>query len=324
MRSSLPLTLLLLAAGCETTHHARVSHGAGLDEGSPVLVSGVRVGEVREVRVVEGEVDVAFVIARDHDVTLREDSCALATPREGGPGALTLTPGTGAPLTEPRAIPQCELPSNVIGDLARDLGGTLGEVLRSLSEGILGGGGAGPPGGSGTLPLPLPGLPGLPPAPTTPRDPSDPSGPRDPTGPSDAPPPPDLPPPPSFDGVCAGLTLRVDGIERAGPVPVQLPRGGHRVWLEVRNDTARTMRVGSIAQATFTDAERRAMRPVSLPGEPEAWLMPFDVPSRGTARRAVIFAERERPRLDEVEARRSAPSDDPLAWCTLRATGLAR
>lgn len=321
MRSSiLGLTLLSLAAGCETTHHARVSHGAGLDEGSPVLVSGVRVGEVREVRVVEGEVDVAFVIGRDHDVTLREDSCALAMPREGGPGALTLSPGTGAPLTEPRTIPQCELPSSAIGDLARDLGGTLGEVLRSLTEGILGGG-ASPP-GSGPLPLPLPGLPGLPSPPSPPSGPSGPSDPGD--APTDPPPPPDLPPPPSFDGVCAGLTMRVDGVERAGPALAHLPQGGHRVWLEVRNDTERTMRVGSIAQATFTDAERRALRSVNLPGEPEAWLMPFDVPARGVARRSVIFAGRDRPRLDEVEARRSAPADDPLAWCTVRATGLAR
>ncbi|HBQ19131.1 MAG TPA: hypothetical protein DEF51_51055, partial [Myxococcales bacterium] len=81
---------------CDDTHHARVSQGAGLHEGSPVLVSGVRVGEVEAVTVIEGQVDVELSIASDHQVTLRQDSCVLAAAGDGEP-TLVLVPGTGAP-----------------------------------------------------------------------------------------------------------------------------------------------------------------------------------------------------------------------------------
>ncbi len=315
--------LLLAATGCETTHHARVDDGAGLEEGSAVMVSGVRVGDVKSIHVVEGQVDVEFVISDDHDVTLRTDSCAMALRREGQPPALLIVPGEAAPLTEERAIPQCELPTEALDDLARQLGGTLGDLLRSFGGGLLGGGGPGGGGpGGGTIPLPLP-LPGLRPpgagAPSPPPDepPDDTTAPLD--APGDAP-----PPPPSFDGACDGLSLRIERTERASAVPVFMPQGGHRVWLEVRNDSDRTMRVGSIAQATFTDADRRAMTPVRLPNESDIWFMPFDVPANGTARRCVVFEGSAPPRLDEIEARRSAPAADPLAWCTLHGTALHR
>ncbi|MCB9592465.1 MAG: MCE family protein [Sandaracinaceae bacterium] len=311
MRSaSLGLLLLVLASGCETTHHARVGDGAGLDEGSPVMVSGVRVGAVRSVHVIEGQVDVEFVIDDGHDVTLRDDSCALAMRREGEAPTLMVMVGEGAPLTEERAIPQCELATDGLDDLARQLGGTLGDIMRSLGSGLFGGG----PGGGGAPPIPLPGLPGLP----GPPDPPPSNGPS--PDPSTSPP----PPPPAFDGACDGLSVRVERVEPERVVPVILPQGGQRVWLEVRNDRQETMRVGSIAQATFTDADRRALTSVRLPSDAEVWFMPFDVPARGTARRAVVFEGREPPRLDEIEARRSAPAADPLAWCTLRGTGLNR
>ncbi len=319
--TSFGMLSLLAASGCQTAHHARVDHGAGLDRGSPVMVSGVRVGEVREVRVVEGQVDVEFVLSDDHEVTIREDTCALALAREGEGAVLLLTPGEGAPLAEERAIPQCELlPEGALGDLARQLGGALGDLLRQFGGG-LGNGGGGGGGGGGTLPLPLPiprlpGLPDLAPPPSSPSAPSTP----DPLAP---PPPADAPPPPSFDGVCEGLSVRVERVERAEPVLLHLPDGGHRVWLEFRNDSDRAMQVGSIAQASFTDAERRAQTPATVPGQSDAWFMPFEVPARATARRCVLFAG-DAPRLDEIEARRSAPAAAPLDWCTLRAAGLSR
>ncbi|MCA9608479.1 MAG: MCE family protein [Myxococcales bacterium] len=321
--TALGILLLLAATGCEPTHHARVDDGAGLEEGSAVMVSGVRVGDVKSVHVVEGQVDVEFVIGDDHDVTLRTDSCALAVRREGQPPQLVIVPGEAAPLTEEQAIPQCQLPTDSLDGIARQLGGTLGEMLRSFGGGLLGGGGPGGGGsGGGTIPLPLP-IPGLrpPPSPSTPSTPDD----APPDHPTDPPPPPDLPPPPpSFDGACDGLSVRVERTEAAGAVPVFMPQGGHKVWLEVRNDSDRTMRVGSIAQATFTDADRRALTPVRLPSDTDLWFMPFDVPAHGTASRAVVFEGPGAPRLDEIEARRSAPAADPLDWCTLHGTRLSR
>jgi len=93
--------------------------------------------------------------------------------------------------------------------------------------------------------------------------------------------------------------------------------------LEFRNEGSETMRVGSVAQATFSSTSREALTPARVPSESDAWFMPFDVPAHGTARKALLFEGTEDPELNELEARRSAPSADPLAWCTLRATGLA-
>ena len=59
---SLALTALSLA-GCGSlgpaTHHARLADGAGIAAQSPVLVAGVRVGQVQSIQVVDGVVDVA-------------------------------------------------------------------------------------------------------------------------------------------------------------------------------------------------------------------------------------------------------------------------
>lgn len=302
------LALIPLLAGCETKHHARVDDGAGLDEGDPVMVSGVRVGEVREIVVVEGQVDVVFVIDDEHDVTLREDSCALALRGEGGP-TLVLAPGQGPPLTEERPIPQCAPASPELREMMGQLGDAVGGMLRDL----LGGGGASGGGRPG-----VPNIPGLP-FPGAPSDP--PSSDRDP---EPGPAPTDVPPPPSFDGTCGGLSVEVGGVEAADPVPLVMPQGGHRVWLVFSNASDRPMRIGSISQATFTDSGRRTSTPARAPNETCAWFMPFDVPAHGTARKCVLFEGSDRPRIDEIEARRSGPASDPLDWCTLRATGLAR
>ena len=296
---------LLLSSGCDTVHHARVDNGAGLVEGSGVMVSGVRVGSVREIHVVQDAVDVGFVIDDGHDVTLREDSCALAVAGESEP-TLVVMPGVGDPLTEPRALPQCELPGGQLRDLLGSVGDTLGGLLRSLGSGLSGGGSS--PGG---LP-PIPGLPSPPPNTAPPN-----------TAPPNTAPPNTVPAPPSFDGRCDGLSLRIDSVRRQPPSGLRLRDGGHRVCLEFRNDAGETMRVGSRTQATFVDQGRRALSPVSLPSDPEVWFMPFDVPANGTARRCVIFEGSTPPQLDEVESRRSAPAANPLAWCTLRGTGLA-
>lgn len=310
--SLIGLALLTLLGGCQTTHHARVDDGAGLHEGSGVMVSGVRVGEVREVVVIEGQVDVAFVIEDAHDVTLRADSCAMAIRGEGEP-TLIIVPGAGEPLPEGQALPQCDLGNAELRGLIQQFGDTVGGVLRNL----LGGGGSGGSGGSGgTSPLPgLPNIPGLP-FPGAPPAPSDP----DPDPPNNAP----LPPPPSFDGTCDGLSARVDSVEAADAVPLVMPEGGQRVWLVFSNDTDRPMRVGSVSQAVFTDSGRQTLTPTRVPSEACAWYMPFDIPAHGTARKCVLFGGSGVPSIDEIEARRSAPASDPLDWCTLRGSGLAR
>ncbi|HJL14643.1 MAG TPA: MCE family protein, partial [Sandaracinaceae bacterium LLY-WYZ-13_1] len=144
----LAAAVLVLLGGCDPTYHARLDDGRGLGEGSPVHVSGVRVGEVQSVRVIEGQVDVEWTLEGDHEVTVRTDSCAMAVPREGEGPALVVVPGEGEPLEEERPIPQCELGSAALGDVMRGLGEGLGNLMEELGRGLLGGGGPGGGGGS--------------------------------------------------------------------------------------------------------------------------------------------------------------------------------
>lgn len=130
------------------------------------------------------------------------------------------------------------------------------------------------------------------------------------------------PPDPPAGPRCPGLEARVLRTEAVGPISAMIPDGGHRVWLEFSNTTDVTMQVGSISDATFANPERRAITPARVPTEAEAWNVPFDVPAHGTSLRTVLFGGPDAPRLDELEARRSAPAADPTAWCTLRSARL--
>lgn len=158
----------LLLFGCDPTYHARVDDGAGLSEGSPVLVSSVRVGQVESVRVVEDHVDVELSIGRDHEITMRADACALARRTEQGP-ELIIMPGRGAPLEDGRVIPQCEITQGDVGDLLRTLGQGVGDMLRQLGQGMSGGAGQAPFPFGGASPSPsAPGAAPLPPPPSLP------------------------------------------------------------------------------------------------------------------------------------------------------------
>lgn len=291
----------VLLAACDATHHARLDDGAGLAEGSPVIVSSVRVGQVDSVRVQEGQVDVEFSIDSDHEITLRADACALARRSEAG-SELIVVPGTGAALEDERAIPQCEITSDDVGGLLRSLGEGMGDMLRQLGQGLFGqpGGssGSGGSGGSGgstapipPLPIPVPSLPGI--------------------------------PAPTASSGCDSMRVRVERTEAAPAVPLHLPDGGQRVWIEIANDSDQAMRVGALGDATFTDASGRTLNVAEVPGDSEAWFMPFAVPARARRSVSVTFATREAPRIDRVEVQHSAPESDPLAWCTIRASGLA-
>lgn len=300
----------LLLAACDATHHARLDDGAGLAEGSPVIVSSVRVGQVKSVRVLEGQVDVEFAIDSDHEITLRADACALARRTEAG-SELIVVPGTGAAIEEDRPIPQCEVTSDDLGGVLRSLGEGVNDMLRQLGQGLFGPPGSGG-GSSAPLPLPIPSLPGggssapLPlPIPSLP-------GPGSPSAPA-----------PSASTVCDSLRVRVERTEVAAPVPLHLPSGGHRVFLEIANDSDQAARVGALGDATFTDASGRALDVAEVPGEAQGWFMPFTV--AGGARRSVsvTFAGAEAPRIDRVEVQHTAPEERPLDYCVLRASGLA-
>jgi hypothetical protein len=272
------IVLPLILIGCNSTHVARLDNGGGLGEGSRVVVSGVQVGAVTDVRVVEGHVDVVFEIDSDHEITFREDACALGFPEDGG-GYLLVTPGTGAAREDDaeHPIPQCQIGSNgATDDTFRDLAQGMGELLEQLGRGIFT-----PPNGQGsgqggTLPIPFPNLP-MP----APRDESD---------------------------ACERVAVRADGVER-------MPEG-YRAWIDFHNANTFAIRVGSVNDASFMDAEGRVLEPEMLPrGDTNVWFMPFDLPANASQRVAVVF--RMEPSIATIEVRQSSPSDDPLSWCTI-------
>ncbi|MCA9494188.1 MAG: MCE family protein [Myxococcales bacterium] len=152
MRGVWILVLGLLACG-GTTYTAELDHASGLHEGSPVELSGVRVGEVTGVAVAGEKVHVSFGVGREHELALHADACVIVN-AAGPEASLTLMPGD-AGAWEAGTLPACQL-SNLVGDLgqqldqavqavrqlapdARELGQTLGQATREFTEGLAAG-----------------------------------------------------------------------------------------------------------------------------------------------------------------------------------------
>ena len=142
LRRALALSCaLLVCAGCQDEYRARVSDGSGLAEGTSVTVSGVGVGEVRSVRVVEGQVEVELAFAREHEITVRDDACARVV-RSEGMTRLEIEPGVGAPIEEDIAIVECiDEPEPQSTDILQQLGDGFGQIMQQLGRGMLGPGG---------------------------------------------------------------------------------------------------------------------------------------------------------------------------------------
>ncbi len=293
-RSATLATLTLALAGCQPTHHARLDDGAGLTEGSPVLVSSVRVGHVKSVRVVEANVDVEFEIDDEHQVTLRTDSCALARHADGQrEAALILMLGTGAMREGEAPIAQCRIELGAeAGQLMRQLGEGIGGVLRQFGRGLFGG---------------------------TPSDPSHPSSPQAP--PSAPQPPPSQPfaPLPTVRTqaeACEAVRIRVDRIERVEAIPVLLPSGGYRLFLEFANNNDVPMEIGGATDASFIERNGHAHTGVATPTDATDWFMPFTVPANAFRRVSVVIASDSQPlMLREIGAVALSPG---FLSCTVR------
>lgn len=314
------LTVLCLGAcSCARTHTARLDDGGGLAAGAPVMVRGVRVGEVRAVSVRDGAAEVRFAIEREHDVEMHADACAVAAPSAEQP-LLIVIPGESAePLADDTPLPECRLTRDDVVALGDLFGETFADVFRALSEGLF-----------GNLPMPglpgLPGSPGMPGMPTAPHPapappPAPPPAPAPapspgPTGPAPGLPPPPLPAGPRPDA-CEALSVRLDGTEPVGALPMVLPAGGTRVFFVFDNAGDAAVEVGPRLEAVFTDASRRT---ISAPHLPDAtgWFMPFTVPARASHRTSVVFGP-DAGMPAGVEVRRVSAVDRPFDTCTLSA-----
>lgn len=159
--ASLGVGLVLLACS-PPTQHARLSNARGLREGAQVIVAGVVVGTVTSVTVRDGMVDAAFQIEQDHQIRLRQDSCALAAAPAGALTTLVLIPGEGAPQATPTAVPECQPQTADFEALFRTLGQAATGLLQSLGNLVPNGP---PASGTPTPTAPAP-TPPTPPTPT--------------------------------------------------------------------------------------------------------------------------------------------------------------
>ena len=131
-----------------------------------------------------------------------------------------------------------------------------------------------------------------------------------------------MPPPPDQAGGsgCSAVSARVDGVEQVSAVPILLSNGGYRVWFIFQNNSAETMEIGSVTQATFTDRNRQTLTVAQMPSESSGWFMPFTVGANATARVSVVFDTQQRPDLARVEARQSHVAGQPLQTCVVQST----
>ncbi|MGE0786075.1 MAG: MlaD family protein [Sandaracinaceae bacterium] len=292
------LFVLSVMSACGSSRHARVSDGAGLSEGSPVIASGIQIGTVKSVALMEGSVDVEFEIDGHNEMTWREDTCALAVRGENGPGLLLMM-GEGEVLADDdeRAIPECQLHAPELEGLFEQVGTLLGGVLRAFGQGFSQG---------GPIPVPMPQLPGLAP-------PSPPS--------SQAP----LPPPPNVgqgSNACEHVVVRIDSIERVAPIAGILPSGGHRAWLRFDNTSDEPVQTGPRTRARFVDRSGATLATETDPST-DAWFLPVTVAAHAYARVSVLFAGADAPELDRIEADGAGPLGQPFAECTIQASGLS-
>ena len=118
--------------GCgEDELRVELPAAAGLVEGSPVQMRGVRVGEVQRLALVEGAVTVSAEVESRDDLRLRSDACAAAG---GEPPRLVIVAGVNeAPLDDEAVLPACS-----VGGLAGQLTETAGAMLRGLEEALAG------------------------------------------------------------------------------------------------------------------------------------------------------------------------------------------
>lgn len=122
---ALVAALLPLVTACESEMSARVREASELAEGSPVILAGVRVGEVKGLEVAGGDapVLVRFVVEGDNQEAIAAGACSRA---EGG--TLVLEAGTDTPVVEGQ-ISACE------PGLLDGLRGA-GELFRGAVEGM--------------------------------------------------------------------------------------------------------------------------------------------------------------------------------------------
>ncbi|MEM9074658.1 MAG: MCE family protein [Myxococcota bacterium] len=276
------------ASACSgPTYRAQLDDGAGLQAGSPVQVSGVAVGEVKEIKLVGEVVDVTFAVERGHELELHADACASAV--EGTAPYLEVFPGEQPTALGQQPIPRCPLPTEELGEL----GEALGEGLRQLFEGMGQGMGQAAQGlGQAMAQAQQAAQQAMDNAHQAGGNHSNP--PPFAAGQSGAPP-------------CEGISVVIES--RAAPSDPSL----QKVVLRFRNDNDEAMRLPAIGNVLFVGANGTPLASENLPGE--TWFMPFDVPPNAEA--DVTVAIPTSGALQAIEIRQVTPASNPVASCTL-------
>lgn len=268
------------SVGCSESYRAELHDGAGLAAQSPVMSSGVVVGEAESVQVVDDVVRIEFVVHDDHDLELHADACVLAGRYEDTP-SLYILGGTDGEWDDGEPLRACRLRLEEARSLAHRFGEAMGEMLRGMHEGFFEEGWPGwpvPDDSGETTTAPIPVTP-VEPAPSTPEPPSPTPRPR--TNPV-------APTPTPASTVCDAMGVRVTAIEELNSEMLHLPRGGFRVRMTFVNDGDVTAELPARSQAVFFDRARARLRPATLPASSD-WWMPLTIPAHGSATTSVTF-----------------------------------
>lgn len=126
--SWLVVAFALGACSSGTTHTAVLGDATGLVEGAPVMVAGVRVGEIEAVTVQGTSAHITFRVESDHEVALKSDACVTRQGTE-----LNLFVGQESAAFDGHNLPSCVAAA---ADALFDLGRRLSDTIQGAAEGV--------------------------------------------------------------------------------------------------------------------------------------------------------------------------------------------
>lgn len=273
----------LILGGCQSRHQALLDRADGLGPGSPVLVRGVEVGQVRDYTVRGDAVALEFSFEAGHDITLRGDACVSLGAFAQQP-ALVVTPGSegswgggSLPSCAP-AQPESSAQAPAVAAAPTELDAPPSPAGESASAGT--------------------------------AEPEPPAADSDAIAEAE----PAEQPDPSAESVgqkrrgqakrgkqarCGdGISFRTVRSQTLEPSFV-LPNGGQKITFEFTNASSRTVELGAVSEAAFIDDTGRSWMPTSVPSM-NLWFMPVVLAGDARVRVSVVFESDSMPLITRI------------------------
>ncbi|MBT3222235.1 MAG: MCE family protein [Proteobacteria bacterium] len=293
------LIAVVLACSQWDTFAARLPDVQGLAPGAPVIMAGIHISTVQDVRIDGAEAAVTFSVRRrDHKVKLHEDACAAVLPVDKEP-TLFIFGGQDGELAPGEKIPACE----ITPDDMRALGEYLGEMAGAFGEGLF----SGCAGRQVTSPRP-------PPIMLRPVQPPPVHPPVTPSTPTAASPAPKI----RRSTICDAIRVEVQSVDSLSRLLTMGGPPAHRVWLVIHNDNDIAVELPSVTDATFGAADRNIYSVDIFPDiNFDDWFMPMTIPARSRLETSVKLKSRGAPVIGFIEIQEVSPKNRPFKTCTI-------